>query len=99
MEFVPMPELPTQPPTSMTLTEWMDSLRKGWENTKKALTEAAKNYKVQADKHRSLQPPFKVGDKVYLSTKYLRLKLASKKLGPKFLGLFPIKKIILLRSN
>ncbi|ETE60755.1 Tf2-1, partial [Ophiophagus hannah] len=54
MDFVLMPELPREPPTSMSLAEWMDSLRK------------AEKYKCQADKHRSPQAPFKVGDRVYL---------------------------------
>ena len=35
-----------------------------------------------------------LGDKVYLSTKSLRSPQPSKKLGPKFLGPFPILKII-----
>ncbi|ETE70243.1 Ty3b-g, partial [Ophiophagus hannah] len=42
----------------------------------------------------SPQRPFQLGEKVYLSTKYLRLRRSSKKLGPKFMGLFPIVKII-----
>lgn len=51
MDFVPMPDLPREPSSSMTLNEWMESLRKGGENTKKVIAEGAEAYKNQADKH------------------------------------------------
>lgn len=82
------------PPSSMTLAEWMELLKLGWENTKQALAEAVKAYKKQVDKSRYLQPVFQVRDHVYLLTKYLKLKLHSKKPRPKFLGPFSIVKII-----
>ncbi|XP_070591838.1 collagen alpha-2(XI) chain-like [Erythrolamprus reginae] len=50
-DFVPMPELPTEPPSSIMLVEWMEKLKRGCEDTKKVLTEAAQAYKKQADKH------------------------------------------------
>ncbi|XP_013908535.1 PREDICTED: phosphate-regulating neutral endopeptidase-like [Thamnophis sirtalis] len=50
VEFIPMPELPREPPLSMSLAEWMEFLKKVWENTKQALREAAKTHKVQANK-------------------------------------------------
>ncbi|XP_060549443.1 uncharacterized protein LOC117670025 isoform X2 [Pantherophis guttatus] len=94
MDFVPMPEYPREPPFSVSLTDWMAMLRQTWENVKRALAKAAQSYKEQADKHRTPQRPFQLGEKVYLSTKYLRLRLPSRKLGPKFIGPFPIIKII-----
>lgn len=56
-------------------------------------SKSGKTHKAQADKHRAPQKPFQIGSKVYLSTKYLRLKLPCKKLGPKFIGPFPIVKV------
>lgn len=34
MEFIPMPELPRELPSSMSLSKWIESLKQGWENTK-----------------------------------------------------------------
>lgn len=53
-----------------------------------ALTKAAEACKAQADKKRPPHKSFQVGDMVYLSTKYLRLKC------PKFIRPFPIVRII-----
>lgn len=49
---------------------------------------------MQVDKRWSLQRLFHIGEKVYLSIKYLKLKLPCRKLGLKFIGPFPIVKII-----
>lgn len=76
IEFVPMQELLREPPSSMSLTEWMESLKKAWENAKKAIHKAAEAYKRQANKHRSTQPNFRVGDKVYFSKVNTSLKEA-----------------------
>lgn len=54
----------------------------------------AEAYKVQADRKSRSQAPIKVGEQVYDSLKYLRLKVPSKKLAPKFLGPFPIARVI-----
>uniref|UniRef100_A0A8C5LHF3 Chromo domain-containing protein n=1 Tax=Leptobrachium leishanense TaxID=445787 RepID=A0A8C5LHF3_9ANUR len=54
------------------------------------LRTAQQRYKLKADRHRSVPPAFQVGDKVMLSTKNLRLHCPSKKLGPCFIGPFPI---------
>lgn len=37
--------------SSMSLAKWMESLKKAWENMKRALQEVAKAHKVQADKY------------------------------------------------
>ena len=50
--------------------------------------------KRQADKHRSPAPNYKIGDKVWLSTKNLKLTHASKKLTERWLGPYDITKRI-----
>lgn len=89
-----MLEYPWKLPLSVSLTEWVSSLQSAWENIKRALAKTKKNQKVQADKRWSPQGPFRVGEKVYLSIKYLKLQLPCKKLGPKYIGTFPIVKVI-----
>lgn len=59
-----------------------------------SLWKAADAQKVQADKKRSPQKPFHMGEKVFLLTKYLKLKVPCWKLGPKYLGPFPIVRVI-----
>lgn len=71
-----------------------DKICRVWLQVKAALRKAAEEYKVQADKKRVDHKPFQVGDQVYLSTKYLKLRLPCRKLGPKYLGPFTITRVI-----
>lgn len=66
----------------------------GLGTVKTALTKAAGAYKAQADKKRAPHKLFWVGDMVYLSTKYLCLKMPYKKLHPEFIVPFPIVRVI-----
>ena len=50
--------------------------------------------KAKADRHRSKPPVYVVGQKVWLSTKNIPLRSVSNKLAPKFIGPFPVTKII-----
>uniref|UniRef100_A0A670Z7K1 Integrase catalytic domain-containing protein n=1 Tax=Pseudonaja textilis TaxID=8673 RepID=A0A670Z7K1_PSETE len=93
-EFNPMPELPTKDPEIPSLKEWMDNLQAMWPVVRLSLQEARAVYKTHADKKRCEPKPFKIGDCVYLSTKFLKSLQPSKKLGPKFIGPFPISRII-----
>ncbi len=45
--------------------------------------------------HIDIKPTFKVGDKVWLEARKIKIHQQSAKLGPKQLGPFPIKKIVL----
>lgn len=93
-EFNAMQELPTNEPIIPSLKEWMEQLKTTWPVVHKVLDEARVIYKAQADKKRMESKPFKVGDRVYLSTRFLQSLQPSKKLGPKFVGPFPIIQII-----
>src|SRR5437762_229994 len=46
------------------------------------------------DAHRTEHPPFQVGDKVLINVKNIRTRRPSKKLNHRYLGLFPIIKLI-----
>lgn len=93
-EFPTIPELDVQDPDPGTPTEWADKIREIWPQVKLALQKAADEYKQQADKKRADPKPFQVGDRVYLSTKYLKLRTPSRKLGPKYVGPFTVTKVI-----
>lgn len=69
------------------------AIAKYWSVVQKTLEEVQESYKKQANKKRSKPKEFKVGDTVYLS-KYLQSRQSSKKLDPKYIGPFPISKII-----
>lgn len=93
-DFPAIPELDIQTQTPHTPAGWTEKINRVWPHIKNALTKAAKGYKQQADKRRSDTPPFKVGEKVYLSTKYIKLRIPSKKLGLKYIGPFTITRVI-----
>ena len=58
--------------------------------TSQALTSAKASQAKQANLHRTLEPTYKVGDKVLLSTKYINIKNISLKMKPLWIGPFTI---------
>lgn len=78
----------------MSPREWGIRIGHLWPKVKEALQKASKEYKLYADRKRMDHKPFQVGDQVYVSTKYIKLKIPSRKLDPKYLGPFTITKVI-----
>ncbi|XP_075183465.1 LOW QUALITY PROTEIN: carotenoid-cleaving dioxygenase, mitochondrial-like [Anomaloglossus baeobatrachus] len=62
-------------------------------STFKNLGSAQERYKKAADKFSKPAPAFKVGDLVWLSTRNLKLRIPSSKLGQKYVGPYKITKI------
>lgn len=93
-DFVPIPECPHIEPAIEGVHSWMAQIQKMWRQANEVLQQSMQKYKLYADKKRIIQPDFQVGQLVYLSTKYIKLKSTCKKLGPKFLGPFPIVRVI-----
>lgn len=93
-DFVPIPELPQAKQQTISLAEKIRELQSTWPVVHKALEKPHGTYKKQVDKKHSKPKDFNIGNNVYLSIKCLQSRQPSKKLGPKYVGLFPITKVI-----
>ncbi|KAF7647278.1 hypothetical protein LDENG_00174850, partial [Lucifuga dentata] len=65
-----------------------------WRRARAALLSLRASYKHRADSHRSVAPNYCSGDRVWLATHDLPLRVDSRKLAPHFVGTFPVSKVI-----
>lgn len=94
VDFIPILEYTQGNHSPCQPREWIVCVGCVWGNVKKALVKSEEATKAQADKKRRSHKPFQVGNLVYLSTKYLRLGVSCRKLGPKYLGPFQVRQVI-----
>lgn len=73
-EFVSMPELPQEAPSSGPLADCMDTLKATWPTRHEVLNKTRESQKREVDRKRAPEREFRVEDKVYLSNKYLNLR-------------------------
>uniref|UniRef100_A0A673W8F6 Chromo domain-containing protein n=1 Tax=Salmo trutta TaxID=8032 RepID=A0A673W8F6_SALTR len=75
---------------ALAVDDWFGRAEETWEAAHVHLQRAALRQKNSADRHRRETPVFAPGDRVWLSTLRLPLRLPCRKLGPRFVGPFKI---------
>ncbi|KAK3556893.1 hypothetical protein QTP70_022388, partial [Hemibagrus guttatus] len=79
-----------EPSDVPVVEEWYRRSQEVWERAHVRLQRAVRRQRIQADRRRRPHPSYQVGQRVWLSTQNLRLKLPCRKLSPKFIGPFEI---------
>ncbi|KAK3563159.1 hypothetical protein QTP86_016402 [Hemibagrus guttatus] len=79
-----------EPSDVPAVEEWSQLSQEAWERAHVRLQRAVRRQRIQADQRCRPHPSYQVGQKVWLSTRNLRLKLPCWKLSPKFVGPFEI---------
>ncbi|KAK3548474.1 hypothetical protein QTP70_013316 [Hemibagrus guttatus] len=75
-----------EPSDVPAVEEWPRLSQEVWEQAHVCLQRAVRRQRIQANRRRRPHPPYRVGQRVWLSTRNLRLKLPCRKLSPKFVG-------------
>ncbi|KAI7799341.1 Pol polyprotein, partial [Triplophysa rosa] len=68
--------------------------RRTWTRAREVLARTSQKTKAAADRHRSSPPAYVCGQRVWLSTMDLPLRVPSRKLAPRFIGPFRITKVV-----
>ena len=69
---------------------WVRHAEETWEAAHVRLQWAFRRQKASADRHRSEAPVYAPGERVWLSTRNLPLRLPCRELGPRFMGQFKV---------
>ncbi len=85
---------PTNVPSVPSVNDWIQRSEETWDQAHKHLRQAVRRQQTQADRHRRQNPEYHAGQWVWLSTRDLRLRLPCRKLSPRYMGPYQIRRQI-----